>query len=483
MTSPGSDYRYEPTDPYRPRRHLTPPQGRLNDPNGCYFDGENIHVYYQHDPNWPYLPKRTGWAHTTTPVTGPTQWHHFPDALYPSADYDDRGCYSGSAYLDEENRLELFYTGNAKPGGQRRATQNLVTVSGRGEATGGTHLRSPLNPLIDGPMPGFTHDYRDPFIFQRTPGEWLMLLGAQKDSPQADTGWAGTGSVVLYSSTDRRNWQALGEIEFDTANARHGSAPDLIPGGYMWECPNILQLVDEADGQTYDVLIVLPQGVPAQTDADGTLHYASAHNNGYIVGHLEGTTFTVVRGFTELDYGHEFYAPQAVHNYQPTLIGWSGLPDQDDQPTKEYGWMHCMTALRSLRLVAGRLIQYPLLDEESLVTPAPLGVGETLTLRRRNAQGASGGELEVVAAGSVAGSGAGAGADEVLFSISNTGTHLVLERHGSYDNGDPRKRVIQLASHGLTPGAAIPLALDLDASILEVYVAGGAIAATSRIFD
>lgn len=37
----------------RPAYHVTPPQGRLNDPNGMYVDGDTLHVYYQHDPGFP----------------------------------------------------------------------------------------------------------------------------------------------------------------------------------------------------------------------------------------------------------------------------------------------------------------------------------------------------------------------------------------------------------------------------------------------
>jgi len=56
--------------PLRPTYHLTPPQGRLNDPNGVYIDGNNLHVYYQHDPGFPYAPKRTGWGHAVTELRG-----------------------------------------------------------------------------------------------------------------------------------------------------------------------------------------------------------------------------------------------------------------------------------------------------------------------------------------------------------------------------------------------------------------------------
>ncbi len=39
---------------------------------------------------------------------------------------------------------------------------------------------------------------------------------------------------------------------------------------------------------------------------DGQTPYASSDQCGYVVGRLEGTTFHVERGFSELDYGHGF---------------------------------------------------------------------------------------------------------------------------------------------------------------------------------
>lgn len=339
----------------RPVYHVTPPQGRLNDPNGMYFDGSRLHVYYQHDPGFPDAPKRTGWGHVSTEIQGPLRlnWQHHPNALYPDVSYDLDGCYSGGAVF-HNGRLRLYYTGNLKRDGIRRATQNLVEVDDPSGLMGGIHRRSALNPLIDGPAEGFTAHYRDPMISQ-VDDRWRMVLGAQRAE--------GTGSVVVYESLDLEHWEFQGELEFDLEEARLGSAPDLIPGGYMWECPNLFRLKDEEDGETYDVLIVCPQGLE-RIDAE-TTHYASSDQCGYIVGKLEGTKFKVLRGFSELDFGHEFYAPQVtVANDKTLLVGWMGLPGQDDHPTvPQEGWVHCLTVPRELSLKGLALYQDLLLPE------------------------------------------------------------------------------------------------------------------------
>jgi len=116
-------------------------------------------------------------------------------------------------------------------------------------------------------------------------------------------------------------------------------------------------MLDHADGSTYDVLVYCPQGLEQQGD-----HYVSSDQCGYIVGHLEGTTFHVTRGFTELDYGFEFYAPQLLSTGDDAVtIGWMGLPAQDDNPTVDAeGWVHPLTLPRRTSLHDGVLRQVPL---------------------------------------------------------------------------------------------------------------------------
>ena len=139
---------------YRPKHHLTPPQGRLNDPNGMMLLGDELHVFYQHDPSFPAQPKRTGWGHAVTTL-GSGVWRHFPDALYPGVSYDENGCYSGSGVV-HDGQIRLFYTGNVKGDGKRLTSQNIVDVGGIEGPMGGTYRRRGTNPAIDGPADGYT---------------------------------------------------------------------------------------------------------------------------------------------------------------------------------------------------------------------------------------------------------------------------------------------------------------------------------------
>ena len=74
------------------------------------------------------------------------------------------------------------------------------------------------------------------------------------------------------------------------------------------------------------------------------------------MGTLDGLNFHIERGFTLLDHGTQFYAPQATED--GILLGWMGMPAQDDTPTE--GWVHTLTLPRRIWLEDNYLHQEPL---------------------------------------------------------------------------------------------------------------------------
>lgn len=337
---------------YRPRFHVTPPSGRLNDPNGITLVGDTLHVFYQHDPGFPHAVKRTGWGHAVTTL-GSGVWRHLPDALYPDVDYDKNGCYSGSSVVVDD-RIRLFYTGNVKNEGQRRTTQNLVEVEALDGPEGGFYRRHPANPLIDGPAPGYTAHFRDPHVTRRPDGTWLMVLGAQRDN--------GTGAVVMYSSADLEAWEFSGEMEIVGLN-------ETVAAAYMWECPNLLRFTDEVTGTYQDVLVFCPQ-------------FPGEDLCGYVVGDFDGARFSVETDFTPLDHGHEFYAPQLVpYRSGALMLGWMGLPGKDDTPSlAAEGWVHQLTFPREVSLRGGVLHQQLVLPQGEFLSDKRLLGDEPVVL-------------------------------------------------------------------------------------------------------
>ena len=48
------------------------------------------------------------------------------------------------------------------------------------------------------------------------------------------------------------------------------------------------------------------------------------------------------------------------------LVGWMGIPEEEDYPTTENGWLHCLTLPRELKLENGKLYQVPIEEMEKI---------------------------------------------------------------------------------------------------------------------
>lgn len=342
-------------DADHPLFHVAPPVGRLNDPNGLIVDGDDYHAFFQYTPEHP--KKLVYWGHALSRDL--VRWEYREPAILPDCHQDANGAYSGTA-IGVDGGVELWYTGNYKDPetGEREATQCLV------ETPDLVTFRKTREPIIAKQPEGYTAHFRDPQVW-RDPddptGSYRMMLGVQRDEL--------TGAILLYRSTDRRTWVCEGEMTFPDA----GGAFDSF--GYMWECPNLLRLADEATGEVRDVLILCPQGIAPEREG-----FENVFPCVYLVGSLVGTEFRGADGsFFEVDRGFEFYAPQVwarrstgwglFGEAEPTLLlGWAGNAGEDDQPSiRTGGWVHALTSPRALSLRGGRLMQCPFLPGLPLV--------------------------------------------------------------------------------------------------------------------
>ncbi|MED4646537.1 sucrose-6-phosphate hydrolase [Bacillus inaquosorum] len=315
------------SDPHRQHFHIMPPVGLLNDPNGVIYWKGSYHVFFQ------WQPFQTGhgakfWGHYTTQDV--VNWKREEIALAPSDWFDKNGCYSGSA-VTKDDRLYLFYTGNVRDQDGNRETYQCLAVSDDG-------LSFEKKGVVARLPEGYTPHFRDPKVWEHE-GTWYMVVGAQTENMQ--------GHAVLFASDNLTEWRFLGPITGAGFN-------ELDEFGYMWECPDLFSL------QGSDVLIVSPQGL----ETDG-FRYQNVYQSGYFVGRLDYNKPELKHGgFTELDQGFDFYAPQTLEDDQGRriLFAWMAVPDQDEgtHPTIDYHWIHCMTLPRQLTLSGQKLIQQPL---------------------------------------------------------------------------------------------------------------------------
>ena len=445
------------SDPWRQAFHVQPPVGLLNDPNGLVAHRGTFHLCYQWHP-FAAAHALKFWAHLTS--TDLVHWTEQPIALAPSHDYESHGCYSGSGIV-HEGAVRFLYTGNVRtPDGGRTPFQNLATIDPAGRV-----IKHRANPLI-GAIPGCTAHVRDPKVWSQDGHHW-MVLGAQTEDLY--------GTAVLLRSEDLVEWEYLGQVA--------GGAAD--PFGYMWECPDLLHLAGR------EVLVISPQFDHGEAAGDGRWEDVSI----YAVGSLDASVpeFRRASEFRVVDAGPDFYAPQTFVDQagRTIMIGWMGMPDHPGQPTLAEkhptvanGWVHCLTAPRSLSLDGDALVQWPVAELEALRGAAIAVSDLALDADTSTAiSGLSGAALDIELSAACPDEGSVAvrlregasGRPVVLRLTPSTGTATLDRTHlGTGEGG--------VFTGSFRPGPRVQARILLDHSSIEVFVDGGRLAMSARIY-
>lgn len=200
----------------RPRLHLTPAAGWVNDPYGVRHVGGRYHVFFQHVPDSVSWGAQCHWGHATS--TDLLHWEEQPVALSPAA--DELGAWSGCLVDDR-----ILYTSVCEPDIERGRVRSARPRSSDWQ----TWEPGPV--LVGAPPDPEVVYFRDPFVL-REGDTWRMLVGAGL----AD----GTGCALGYASDDLTTWTYDGVVA-----SRHTSRTDPWTGA-IWECPQLLRL-PEAD--------------------------------------------------------------------------------------------------------------------------------------------------------------------------------------------------------------------------------------------
>lgn len=313
---------------YRQKYHIEAPTGYLNDPNGFAFFNGQYHLFFQWSP-YRYAKENIwyqGWYHLVSDNL--VDWQFLGPGIEPDSKFETHGAYSGSG-LAMTDELLLFYTGNTRTAsGKRIPYQIIAKMNENGEI-----VKRQL-PEVIGNVAGYTDHFRDPKIWSTENGEFLAVIGSQRNNL--------TGAALVFHSKDTYNWQCLGEVE--TGHKEFG---------YMWECPDYFELAGEG------VLIISPQGLQQEEE-----QYQNIYQTGYFIGNpISKNQLTLGQNltFTELDLGFDFYAPQTTiaSDGRRILIGWMGLPELE-YPTEKFGYCGTLTIPRELTIDEGQLLQKPI---------------------------------------------------------------------------------------------------------------------------
>ena len=437
-------------DFWRQKYHIQGIVGLINDPNGfSQFKGK-YHIFYQWNPLGTDHKNKT-WAHSVSDDL--LHWKRLKTALRPDIWYSKNGVYSGSAIVDDE-KLYLFYTGNVKDSDGNRESYQCLAVSSDGENF------ERWEPSIVNQPNGYTRHIRDPKIWKKD-GKFYAVIGIQSEDLE--------GKAVLYSSENIKEWKFEGEI----AGANHGKIKDF---GFMWECPDYFQLKDEKTGEIKDLLVFSPQGLEPEGDL-----YNNKYQTGYLFGKLdyEKPEFEILSDFVEIDRGHDFYAPQSMEDDKGRrlIVGWMGIPEEEDFPTVKNEWLHCLTLPRELKVIDGKLYQVPIKEMESIrgekiefsgkvAGEVKIGTGTTYELKAKFTDFNSDFGLKLRTGKN----------SETVLKFDYNDKKFVLDRTKG-EQPDKRLRKVYLGDI-----SELELTVFVDSSSVEVFINGGQEVFSSRIF-
>jgi fructan beta-fructosidase len=219
-------------DKHRPQYHLMPDAHWMNEPHGPFYYNGKYHITFQKNPHGPFW-HQIHWGHLVSDDM--VHWQEVEMALRPEAgELAPDGIWSGSATLDADGNPVLFFTAGND---QMFPTQRMALARPK-------DLTDPLlrewvahpEALITQQRDwGLFGQFRDPFVFwDKTAQQWYQLVTSGIPD--------GSGTALVFSSTDLLSWNYLGPL-FSTDIKAY---PQVGP---VWELPVLLPLGTGRDGR------------------------------------------------------------------------------------------------------------------------------------------------------------------------------------------------------------------------------------------
>ncbi|MGG4215693.1 glycoside hydrolase family 32 protein [Paenibacillus sp. FSL L8-0638] len=320
---------------YRLNYHLMAEFGWMNDPNGFIQYSGQYHLFYQHYP-YKSVWGPMHWGHAVSRDL--MKWDYLPVALAPDGEFDQDGCFSGSA-IEQDGKLVLMYTGHVVTGPDK--DQDYKQSQGIAVSEDGvTFEKWEGNPVIGYDAVPDTisrKDFRDPKVF-RHEDQYYVVLGSNDAQ--------GNGLVLLYRSEDLKSWTYVNVLA--VSDGRFGD---------NWECPDLFPLGGR------HVFMLSPQRMPAQGEA-----YRNLHSTMYGIGdfNAEAGTFTAEQ-YAQVDHGFDFYAPQSTldDKGRRIVIGWMDMWESEMPTQQGHHWAGAMSLPREAVIDHDRLLFRPLEEVEN----------------------------------------------------------------------------------------------------------------------
>ncbi|MGI6254575.1 MAG: glycoside hydrolase family 32 protein [Acutalibacter sp.] len=431
------------SDPAHPVFHLMPPAKWMNEPHApLWYDGL-YHIFYQANPHAPIWDNLC-WGHLVS--SDMVHWKDAGIALSPDQGapenqpgVDRDGCWSGSAYLDEQGLPVIFYTA-----GNNQQFPNQFVAVARPADCSDPELREWKKEGVvlrqeDGC--GFLGEFRDPFLFRRE-DSWFLLVG---------TGDAqnGGGNAMLYRSETLRDFKPVGFItDYDFS---------ACPGvGHVWELPVLLPLRDESGNHVCDILTFCA----CQIESDVVeVYYFLGHFDSHqgVFRKLHDTPRLLDWGKGVFTGGCGFVTPDKRSVFFTIAQGCRGTKEE-----VRAGWAHNGGLPVELSFCKGELCVRPIRELDAYFTPAGIHEGCDVTAELPSLEG----RVRVTCSGNTA---------ELILRCGNSARRILFDRSSGelwaeFADGRPISRPMSRDQRVDLGDDPIEMECYLDHSMIEVYL-------------
>uniref|UniRef100_A0A453QAQ9 Uncharacterized protein n=2 Tax=Aegilops tauschii subsp. strangulata TaxID=200361 RepID=A0A453QAQ9_AEGTS len=454
------------------------------------------HFFYQYNPEgvtWGNI----SWGHAVS--RDMLHWHHLPLAMVPDRWYDIKGVLTGSATILPDGKVVLLYTGNTDTLAQ---VQCLAVPADPHDPLLRTWTKHPANPVLLPPPGTGKKDFRDPMTawFDKSDNTWRTMIGSKDDNGHA-------GVALMYKTKDFVKFELIPR------------PVHRVEGTGMWECVDFYPVGNRNSSQ--EELYVLKASMDDERHDYYALGRYDAVTNAWTPLDPEADVGVGLR----YDWG-KFFASTTF--YDPTKrrrVMWAYVGETDSNRTDlAKGWANVQAIPRTVALdekTRTNLLQWPVEEIETLrynatdLSGITIGIGSVFPLHLRQAGQldieasfrlntsdiASHNEVDIGYNCSTSGGATNRGAlgpfgllltnghseqMAMYFYVSRSldgglRTHFCHDESQSSLARNVVKRVVGSTVPVLN-GEALSTRILVDHSIVESFVMGGRLTATSRVY-
>ena len=444
-------------DLFRPKYHMTPKVGWMNDPNGLIYFKNEYHLYFQSNP-FHTKPGQMIWGHFVSP-----DLISFKELDYALAlEKNGENAYSGGA-IEVDNEINIFYTLHTEK------HPHLIRFDGEvldGDEVMNEEENEKRKTLY---RPNEGKDVKEEDIYH----------SISKDGLYFDRGQLVFDNETLPENLSRTDFRDPNPVKIGDTYYLFVGGKDLELNqgviivlksktldhfeyafylgpyyalGDMAECPSYMRIGDK------DVIIVCGSNTPRK-DND----FRNINSSIFIVGNLDFDRGTMKVDFIkEIDKGDSYYAPQFIRGTdRHIMVGWMEMWGKK-YPTRRmhHGWVGAFSIPREITIKDGEIYQNPIkeLDNYTRVVHQeylPRQADMTLTIEEGDS-----------------------------FIIKGDNGELVFgnDGNGIYIDNTKTNSIYESIRHTNNRYAKCPIRILIDNSSIELFVNNGQEVITDRFY-